>query len=290
MIKISDPVPAVFLQDSTSDPKKPLGHFAVLGIVVAAALAVGLTGMFLFPDDLRGKVLETAINPVYNTFFRILGCIAGPMIFLSVAWGVYGIGDAATFGRIGRRMMIRYVGTTMIVCACCSVFYPLLGPGLSRDSNTLGKIGSIVELLLSVFPSTIIEPFATGNTLQIIFLAVVLGISLLYLGNKAISVARAIEQINMIVQYLMVIISIYDLSDYCQYDLVRQYKHNDFILEAACGTGTGAYHHRSGIPDHDFRSRESEDPGSDQKEYADISRGIDDGFVRCGIQPECIDL
>ena len=187
--------------------KKPLGHFAVLGIVVAAALAVGLTGMFLFPDDLRKQVLETAINPVYNTFFKILGCIAGPMIFLSVAWGVYGIGDAATFGRIGRKMMIRYVGTTIIVCACCSVFYPLLGPRLSRSSNTMGQIGSIVELILGVFPSTIIEPFATGNTLQIIVLAVVIGISLLYLGNKATSVARAIEQVNLIVQYLMVIIS-----------------------------------------------------------------------------------
>ena len=187
--------------------KKPLGHFAVLGIVVAAALAVGLTGMFLFPDDLRKQVLETAINPVYNTFFKILGCIAGPMIFLSVAWGVYGIGDAATFGRIGRKMMIRYVGTTIIVCACCSVFYPLLGPRLSGSSNTMGQIGSIVELILGVFPSTIIEPFATGNTLQIIVLAVVIGISLLYLGNKATSVARAIEQVNLIVQYLMVIIS-----------------------------------------------------------------------------------
>ena len=65
----------------------------------------------------------------------------------------------------------------------------------------------MVNLILSVFPSTIIEPFQTGNTLQIIFIAVVIGIALLYLGHQTSAVARAIEQVNLIVQFLMVIIS-----------------------------------------------------------------------------------
>ena len=187
--------------------KKPLGQIQTLGIIVLMAVLIGMAGMYLFPDSLREGLLGNLINPIYDTFFRILGCIAGPMIFLSVSWGVYGIGDAATFGRIGRKMMLRYVGTTILVCACCSVVYPLLGPRLSEEASAEGQLTSIVNLILSVFPSTIIEPFQTGNTLQIIFIAIVVGIALLYLGHQTSAVARAIEQVNLIVQFLMVIIS-----------------------------------------------------------------------------------
>lgn len=187
--------------------KKPLGQIVKLGIIMLMALLIGVAGMFLLSEGVRGKLLEAVINPVYDTFFNILGCIAGPMIFLSVAWGVYGIGDAATFGRIGRKMLLRYAGTTILVCACCAVFFPLLGPGLSGAGSAGGQLESVAKLVLGVFPSTIIEPFQTGNTLQIIFMAIVIGIALLYLGQQTSAIARAIEQVNLIVQFLMVIIS-----------------------------------------------------------------------------------
>ena len=104
-------------------------------------------------------------------------------------------------------MLLRYAGTTILVCACCAVFFPLLGPGLSGAGSAGGQLESVAKLVLGVFPSTIIEPFQTGNTLQIIFMAIVIGIALLYLGQQTSAIARAIEQVNLIVQFLMVIIS-----------------------------------------------------------------------------------
>ncbi len=187
--------------------KKPLGQIATLCIVMIAAFVVGMAGMVVIPAGLRNNLLQSVINPVYDTFFNILGCIAGPMIFLSVAWGVYGIGDAATLGKIGRKMMLRYAGMTILVCACGTVVFPLLGPGLSGGGSMEGQFTSIAELILGIFPSTIIEPFATGNTLQIIFMAIVIGIALLYLGKRTRAVARAIEEVNLLVQFLMEIIS-----------------------------------------------------------------------------------
>lgn len=187
--------------------KKPLGQMASLCIVVAAAVLTGIIGITVFPDGLRTGLLAAVVDPIYNTFFNILGCIAGPMIFMSVAWGVYGIGDAATLGRIGREMMLKYVGTTIEVCACCVVLFPVFVKGLSSGVGSEGQFASITELILSIFPSTIVEPFASGNTLQIIFLAIVIGIALLYLGKQASSVARAIEQTNLLVNFIMEVIS-----------------------------------------------------------------------------------
>ena len=137
--------------------KKPLGQIATLAIAIVLALLVGILGMFLMPDGVRDNILTAVVNPIYNTFFNILGCIAGPMIFLSVAWGVYGIGNAATLGKIGKKMMLRYVGTTVFFCACCTVFFPLLGPGLSQGADAEGQFASIAELILGIFPSNIVS-------------------------------------------------------------------------------------------------------------------------------------
>ena len=77
--------------------RKPLNQLVVLAVVLASALAVGFAGLLL-PDDMRNALLAGVVEPLYSKFFDLLRCIAGPMIFLSVAWGIYGIGDVETLG------------------------------------------------------------------------------------------------------------------------------------------------------------------------------------------------
>lgn len=186
--------------------KKQRGQIATLLTVIALAVVCGTLGM-LMSQGVRDVLMEAVITPVYSTFFTLLGCVAGPMIFLSVAWGVYGIGDAATLGQIGKRMMLRYAGTVFVCTAAALAFFPVIGPELSASSEQGGQFSSLVEMILGVFPPNIFEPFISGNTLQIIFLAIVIGIALLYLGRQTSSIATAIEQVNVLVQFLMGIIS-----------------------------------------------------------------------------------
>lgn len=187
--------------------KKPRSQMLTFFMILVMALLIGLVGNKVLSADIRNKLLDIAINPLYDTFFKMLGCIAGPMIFMSVAWGVYGIGDAETFNRIGRKMMIRYALITMAAAAAGSMFFPFLGPKLSVTGASGGQIESIIQMILDIIPSTIVEPFSTGNTLQIIFLAIVIGISLLYLGRQTGSLANGINQVNVLVQFLMRFIS-----------------------------------------------------------------------------------
>ena len=186
--------------------KKPVNSFVLISSMVALGLMFGFLGMYM-PDELRTGILNNIITPLYEVFYSLLLCISGPMIFLSVAWGIYGIGDTATFGRIGKKLLLRYVSYVFIASIISAFWYPLVGPAMSRAGDVGNDASSIAELLKGIFPSSIVDPFLTGNTLQIIFLAVVIGIALLALGAQTSEVATFIDQINSIVQYLMAALS-----------------------------------------------------------------------------------
>ena len=187
--------------------RKPVNQVVLLLAVIALSLIVGICGRMLIPADIVGTISANFISPIENAAFRILSSIAGPMIFLSVAWGVYGIGDVYTLGRIGKKMMLAFIKVIFLFSLLGTLFYPFLGPAVSASSVGDSQISKIFEMLLSIFPSDIFTPFIEGNTLQIIFLAFIIGLSLIFLGQRTSSVARAVEQINHIITFMMGFIS-----------------------------------------------------------------------------------
>jgi Na+/H+-dicarboxylate symporter len=94
-----------------------------------------------------------------------------------------------------------------VTAACVSPLFIVLGPGLSGDNQSGGGIGSLLNLILGIIPPNIVQPFIDGNTLQIIFLAVIVAFGLFYLGNQTVYLAETIGQINVLVNYHMGLVS-----------------------------------------------------------------------------------
>lgn len=187
--------------------RKRFNPLVSLFISLVLAVAVSLLG-FLLPGDIRTVILDSILTPLYDTFMNALSCLAGPMIFLSVAWGIYGIGDASTLKRIGKKLITRYTGTVFIVTALATVLLlPVFEMSFTASANGVTEASSIISMLLGIVPKDIFSPFTNGNTMQIIFLAIVIGIAMLMLGRKTDAVAKAVEQINYIVQLLIEAIS-----------------------------------------------------------------------------------
>lgn len=187
-------------------PKPEINPMAQLGMIILVSVVIGLVGMYLIPSDTLGTIVQYFIEPVYNTFLNVLGCIAGPLIFLSVAWGIYGIGDAATFEKLGKSLMGHYVLCVVIGSFFAVCTFPLFGLSLSNTGTDYSQMFGLLQIILNLFPSNIVEPFATGNTLQIIVLAIIMGIALLYLGKRSEAIANAIDQLNSIVNFALSII------------------------------------------------------------------------------------
>lgn len=187
--------------------QKNKNPFVSLLIAIAAAVPVGSLG-YLLPGDACDLLLDNVLVPLNNAFLDLLGAIAGPMIFLSVAWGIYGVGDAATLKNIGKRLCLSYIGTMTIVSAIiCWLAIPLFRLDFSAATENGSSLTAILTLILGIIPKDIFSPFVNGNTLQIIFIAVVIGIAMLFLGQKTDFVAKIVEQINYIVQFLIEAIS-----------------------------------------------------------------------------------
>ncbi len=185
----------------TPKREKRQSFIASMAAAVILAVVLGLLGQLL-PDGLRAGITDGVITPVFNTFMGLLSAVAGPMIFLSVAWGICCIGDTATLGRIGKRMVTHFVLMTFLLTAAggaamLPLFSVSAGGGAAFDPSELR------DMVLDIIPDNFFTPFTEGNPLQIIFVAVLVGIALLVLGEKVSVAATFIEQANYVVQLIM---------------------------------------------------------------------------------------
>lgn len=168
---------------------------------MALALFCGLVSSFL-PEKTVNFLSEEMITPVFDTFMGLLSAVAGPLIFLSVAGGIYNIGDIATLGKVGKRMISRFLWMTLIFTTVFGIailpFFPLAGSGSSSF-----QLSELLEMVLGIVPDNFFTPFLEGNPLQIIFLAVLAGMAMLILGNRAGMVSQFLEQANAVILLIM---------------------------------------------------------------------------------------
>ena len=121
------------------------------------------------------------------------------MIFLSIVTGVSGIGSASSFGRIGKLMIFRFIGSSFlfsgILVLAVRLFFHIGGGAAEGSSQLL----SVLKMLFGIIPSNPVSPFLEGNNLQIILIGVLVGSAFLLIGNEADGLRRIVLQAQAIV-------------------------------------------------------------------------------------------
>jgi hypothetical protein len=74
--------------------KKKLNPMIMLGAAIVLGVISGLLGLLL-PVEIRTVLADDILAPLFNAFTGLLTALAGPMMFLSVIWSIYNIGDVA---------------------------------------------------------------------------------------------------------------------------------------------------------------------------------------------------
>ena len=174
--------------------------------LVCSVIAGILTGLFCrtLPDGMSHTIGMGIVTPLFDTFIGVLVAVALPMMFLSLLWGIYSIGDTATLGNIGNKVIARYFGRIYFTLVICTfVALPFFHFTIEGGSQSLGEFQAIFTMLLSIIPTNILTPFTEGNTLQIIFLAVVFGLAMLILNKKIPTIVQFVGQANTLIQMVM---------------------------------------------------------------------------------------
>lgn len=179
----------------------------IINMLIAIALAI-ITGIIILnlSGDVSDYLGENLIIPIFTKMIAILSAIATPMIFLAVVLGIVGLEYITTIGKIGgrmiRRMLTTYVfGTTLAALVCLLIFHFNVGASGSGEG-----LGDFVQLILDIIPGNLLEPFTTDNHLQVITLAIFVGIVLLLLGEASKSISLALQQVATVVNRMMCVI------------------------------------------------------------------------------------
>ena len=181
--------------------KKPLS--GTVKMVAAIGLAI-ITGIILnlLPDGIRTGANEYVLTPITNALLGLISAVSGPLMFLSVLGSICAMGNMETLGKIGSKtlkvILLDMTVISVLMTAFASVFYRVeSGGGGTSDFS------QILDLIYNIVPTNLFEPFVTGNTLQLIFISVMVGLAMLVLSSRVNGVFSLIEQFNSIVQTIM---------------------------------------------------------------------------------------
>lgn len=150
-------------------------------------------------------ILGGVINIIGSGFTKAIKMMVVPLVFVSLVCGVSAMEDVKKLGRIGFKTMGFYLITTAIAICTSLALGVLLKPGAGLDlgsvatqTTTMSENQSLTEIILNIIPSNPIEAFAKGEMLQIIFFAMLTGISMSLVGDKAKPVKKVFESANEI--------------------------------------------------------------------------------------------
>ena len=181
--------------------KKQLSGTVKMVVAVGLAVLVGLL-LNLLPDGVRAGANDYVLTPVTDAFMGLISAVSGPLIFLSVLGSICSMGNMETLGKIGSKtikiILLYMTVIAIVITAFACLFYPVgMGGGGVSDFS------QILDLIYDIIPSNLFEPFVTGNALQLIFIALIVGLAMLVLSSRVNGIFNLVEQLGSIVQTLM---------------------------------------------------------------------------------------
>ncbi|MCA9561471.1 MAG: dicarboxylate/amino acid:cation symporter, partial [Myxococcales bacterium] len=153
------------------------------------------------PVSALGDSIVAWAQPIGKLFMRLIKMVIVPLVFASLLVGVASLGDVRKLGRLGGKTLGLYMLTTAVAVTIglivAHVFQPgsfiaeadraallaQFGSAAEGKSEAAAMAPSAMDNVLAIIPLNPIESLASGNMLQIIFFAVILGVALTMLGE-----------------------------------------------------------------------------------------------------------
>lgn len=179
---------------------KQIYHHLYFQVLTAIALGV-LLGHF-YPDT------GVDMKPLGDGFIKLIKMIIAPIIFCTVVTGIAGMEDMKKVGRVGVKALLYFEIVSTVALAIGLLVVSLIRPGAGMNAD-VSKLDTkalesftakaqshgTVDFLTNIIPNTVVDAFAKGDILQVLFFSVLFGFALSMLGQRGKVVFNLIDEV-----------------------------------------------------------------------------------------------
>ena len=199
-------------------------------MIFIALLAGALAGViinYVIPSNyvVDDIIVQGVFYIVGQGFIRLMKMLVVPLVFCSLVCGSMSIGDTKKLGTVGVRTLVFYLATTALAVSVALTVGNLINPGVGLDMSSIQSSASSVETMeatsltdtiLNIIPDNPINSLASGTMLQVIVFALIIGVILAKMGERAETVANFFSQFNdIMMEMTMMIMSLAPIGVFC---------------------------------------------------------------------------
>ena len=167
---------------------------------VLVAMAIGIALGHLYPS------LGAQMQPLGDAFIKAIRVLIAPIIFCTVVHGISSMANMAKVGRVALKALIYFEVLTSIALVIGLVAVNLFKPGVGMNVDLshvdTSSVATYIEqtrkhttehFLLNIIPDTFVGAFSEGNVLQVLYISVLCGFALSWMGKAGKPLNELIE-------------------------------------------------------------------------------------------------
>lgn len=184
--------------------KQPLYKYLYFQVIVAIIIGI-LLGHFQ-------PTLGSSMKPLGDGFIKLIKMIIAPIIFCTVVIGIASMGDVKKVRRVGGKALLYFEVVSTVALTIGLIIMNFFRPGsnMNVDVSSLDPASvanytkaassnhGFADFLLNIIPSTVVDAFAKGDILQVLFFSVLFGFALSALGPQGKKLLTIIEDISQV--------------------------------------------------------------------------------------------
>lgn len=181
-------------------PSERKPFYKILYVQVLFAIACGVVLGHFAPK------FAVEMKPLGDGFIKLIKMVIGLVIFCTVVSGIAGMQDMKKVGRVGGKALLYFEVVSTLALLIGLIVGNVLQPGAGFNADPAkldakavaqyaGKAQeqSTVDFLLNIIPNTVIDAFARGDILPIVFVSILFGYVLAKSGERGRPVREFID-------------------------------------------------------------------------------------------------
>jgi len=190
----------------TTQPVRKKPFYANLWVQVLIAIVLAVAFGYLSPAK------AIAMKPVGDGFIRLITMIITLIIFCTVVSGIASMQDMKKVGRVGGKALLYFEVVSTLALFIGLVVGNLVHPGSGfnvsasnldakavADYAGQAKTQSVTDFLLHIIPTTVVDAFARGDILQVVFISILFGLAVSSLGDRGKPLVALLDSLTQAV-------------------------------------------------------------------------------------------